>query len=116
MSRPEDRATRRHLSRRLNLNPADKVVVTYLVVIALLILIFSDRIETWGWLCAGHALLIGIVLLLASWDTSSSRPVSASPHPPISGSPSSRLASFLHGWYAVALIGVTYKELTYLIP
>lgn len=97
-------ATGRRGEAQLKLTPADKIVVTYLVVIALLILIFSYRIESWGWLCAGHAIVIALVVLIAKWV----RPVAPSPPRP--------LASFIHGWYPVALMGLTYKELTYLIP
>lgn len=106
--RPGDRATGREGDELLKLNSADKVVVAYLAVITLLILIFSYRIESWGWLCALHAILIGVVVLLARWEHSSLRRVAGSPRLP--------LASFAHGWYPVALIGLTYKELTYLIP
>ncbi len=85
------------------LTPADKTVVAYLAVIALLILIFSYRIESWEWLCAGHAVAIALVALIARWD----RPLP---------SPSRPVACFIHGWYPVVLMGLTYKELTYLIP
>lgn len=106
--RRADAATGREGDELLKLNSADKVVVAYLAVITLLILIFSYRIESWGWLCALHAILIGVVVLLARWEHSSLRRVAGSPRLP--------LASFAHGWYPVALIGLTYKELTYLIP
>jgi membrane-associated phospholipid phosphatase len=101
--RPRDATTRRGGAELLKISPADTAVVAYLVVIALLILIFSYRIESWGWLCAGHAVVIALVVSLAKWDhtlPSLSRPV----------------ASFIHDWYPVALMGLTYKELTYLIP
>jgi membrane-associated phospholipid phosphatase len=106
-----DTATGRRGDELLKLNPADKVVVAYLAVIALLILIFSYRIESWGWLCAGHAVATALVALIARWD----RPLAPSPSLPVSSS-SLPVASFAHGWYPVALIGLTYKELTYLIP
>lgn len=96
----------------LNLTLADKVVVAYLALIALLILIFSYRIESWVWLCVGHAAIIALVILLANWD----RPVSASPLLPVSPSARPPVSSVLHDWYPVALMGLTYKELTYLIP
>lgn len=118
-ARQGDGATRRQGEELLKLTPADKVVVAYLVVIALLILIFNYRIEFWGWLCVGHAVVIALVVLLAKLD----RPVSASPplpiglsSHPVSPSLSRPVASFVHGWYPVALIGIAYKELTYLIP
>ncbi|HLF84220.1 MAG TPA: hypothetical protein VI837_08610, partial [Blastocatellia bacterium] len=40
------------------LNPADKVAITYLVVITILVLVFSYRIPWWWVLCAGHAILV----------------------------------------------------------
>lgn len=97
-------ATGRRSDQLSRLNAADKVVAAYLAVIALLILTFSYRIESWGWLCAGHAVAIVVVVLMAKLD----RPVA--PSPPRS------VASFIHGWYPVALMFVTYKELSFLIP
>jgi membrane-associated phospholipid phosphatase len=99
-----DGATGRRGEAQLKLTPADKVVVAYLAVIALLILIFSYRIESWGWLCAGHAVLIALVVLIAKRAR------------PLTTSSDNLVASFIHDWYPVALIGLTYKELTYLIP
>ena len=96
-----DAATRQ---RGAALTPADKTVIAYLAVIALLILIFSYRIESWRWLCVAHAAAIALVVLIARWDRS------------LAPSPSLGIASFTHGWYPVVLIGLTYKELTYLIP
>ncbi|HSB11021.1 MAG TPA: phosphatase PAP2 family protein [Blastocatellia bacterium] len=81
------------------LSPADKVVIAYLAIVGFLILLFSNRIEHWGLLCAGHVAVIVVVTMLAKWDRSS-RPA----------------LSFAHGWYPILLIGLTYKELTYLIP
>jgi membrane-associated phospholipid phosphatase len=114
-----DAETGRRGEQIFELNPADQVVIAYLVVIAGLILIFSYRIESWGWLCAGHAVAIAVVSLIATWD----RPRSSSHSPPvnsasrrIAASPRLSSASFIHGWYPVVLIGITYKELTYLIP
>ena len=100
----------------LHLSPADKVVIAYLAVIALLVLIFSNRIEHWVWFCALHAILIAIVLSLARLEHSSIRSISPSPRLPVAPSPRLRVASFVHGWYPVALMFVTYKELTFLIP
>ena len=96
---------------------ADKVVIGYVAIIAALILAFSFRISVWPQLIALHALAIGLVLLLAKWDQSLSRRVPASPRPRVTA-PRRRVAalSFIHGWYPVALIPATYKELSYLIP
>lgn len=118
-ARQGDGATRRR-GDLLKLTLADKVVVSYLALIALLILIFSYRIEFWGSLCAGHAIIIALVVLLANLDRpifpSARPPVSQSPLLPVPPSPPLPVSSFVHGWYPVALIGLTYKELTYLIP
>lgn len=99
---------RQILPKNLSLNPADKVAIAYLLLMALLITIFSYRINWWVFLLLGHALAIETVLLIAGWkmaNTSSSVP-----------SVSAALARFVRGWYPVALIPLTYKELSYLIP
>ena len=111
-TRRGDGETGRRGEAQLNLTPADKVVVAYLAVIAVLILIFSYRIESWGWLCAGHAVVIALVVLIAKWALT----VAPSPPRPVAPSPPVSVASFIHDWYPVALMGLTYKELTYLIP
>ncbi|MFL6212692.1 MAG: phosphatase PAP2 family protein [Blastocatellia bacterium] len=83
------------------LYPADKIVIAYVIIIAALIVAFNSRIPIWWQLLAAHALAIGVVLLIARWDQVVSGRVAA---------------SFLHGWYPVAFIPATFKELTYLIP
>jgi membrane-associated phospholipid phosphatase len=98
------------LERGAALKPADKVAIAYLVVITLLVLVFSYRVPWWQAFCAGHAILIAFIVLIA-------RSLPVSPSPPLP--PSSRhrlLAPFIRGWYPVVLIPITYKELTYLIP
>lgn len=86
------------------LTPADKIVIAYLALIALLILIFSYRIDSWLWLFAGHAIVIALLIAIAKWDH----------HSP--AHPDRHVSSLIHDWYPVALMGITYKELTYLIP
>jgi membrane-associated phospholipid phosphatase len=77
--------------------PADKVVIAYILLISLLIVIFNHRIGLWWQLLAGHVLAILAVALIAHrWRHEKS--------------------SLVRGWYPVALIPLTYKELTYLIP
>jgi membrane-associated phospholipid phosphatase len=88
------------------LNPADRVIIAYLVFIASLISIFSYRIEWWVLLLAGHAMAITVVVLIATWQQ---------PHRPVA-SPRRSVASFVGGWYPVALMPLAYKELSYLIP
>ncbi|HJQ22749.1 MAG TPA: phosphatase PAP2 family protein [Blastocatellia bacterium] len=85
------------------LHPADKVVIAYITLIAALIVAFSFRIPAWPQLIVAHALAIGLVVLLARWDRAAPLRVA-------------RFSRFIHGWYPVALISATYKELTYLIP
>jgi len=97
------------------LNPGDIVVIAYLVIIAVLILIFSRRIEYWAWLCAAHFVVIALVISLGKLADPPIR-VPGSPPLPLSPSPSLRVLWFLRGWYPLLLIGLTYKELTYLIP
>lgn len=77
------------------LSPADTIIIGYLIVIAALILISIDRVRYWWLLVAAHIVAIAIVILIARW---------------------SRPAGLVRGWYPVAVIPFTYKELTYLIP
>jgi membrane-associated phospholipid phosphatase len=86
------------------LHPADQVVIAYLVIIAALIVAFSFRIPAWPQLIAAHAAIITVVVLLAKWDQTATR------------RRRDALSRFIHGWYPVALITTTFKELTYLIP
>lgn len=90
------------------LKPADKVVIAYLVFIAFLISIFSHRIEWWVFLHVGHAIAIAVVVLIAKWEQSVIQSAASSSR--------ARVARFIRGWYPVALIPVTYKELSYIIP
>src|SRR2546423_213966 len=102
-------------TRQSLLHPADKVVIAYITIIAALIVAFSFRIPAWPQLLAAHALAIGLVLLLARWDHSLFHRVAASPRHRVT-LPRIALSAYIHGWYPVALIPATYKELSYLIP
>jgi len=95
-------------AKNLRLNPADKVAIAYLLLIALLITIFSYRINWWLFLLLSHALAIETVLLVAGWKRADT--------PSSVATPGAGLARFVRGWYPVALIPITYKELSYLIP
>jgi membrane-associated phospholipid phosphatase len=102
----------------LRLTPADKVAIAYLAIITFPILFSAKRIELWWVFCICHALLIGLILLIAR-----ALPISRFPGLPSSASRSSSLStllpflgSFIRGWYPVLIIPITYKELTYLIP
>jgi membrane-associated phospholipid phosphatase len=100
------------------LYPADKIVIAYVTIIAALIIAFSFRIPIWWQLIATHLFVIALILALGKWSQSVFRRDSAAPR---SGVASSRFSvanagQFIHGWYPVALIPATYKELSYLIP
>ncbi len=88
------------------LNPIDKVVIAYLAIITALVLIFSYRIPPWPPLIAAHAAAVAVITLIAKWARASSRHVAYK----------FQLSRFIRGWYVVALIPATYKELSYLIP
>ena len=107
-----DAATQRHGDAATGqplLHPADKIVIAYVVIIAALVAAFSFRIPGWWQLLAAHALAIAAVWVIAKGDQSSSPPLAASPRRRVA-------ASFVHGWYPVALIPATFKELTHLVP
>ena len=99
-------AASRDLLHKGLLNPTDKVVIAYLVIIAALILIFSYRIPLWPQLVAAQLAAIAAVVLIAKWARNSSRGAEYR----------FQLSRFIRGWYPVALIPMTYKELSYLIP
>lgn len=86
------------------LSPADKIIIAYLIIIAALIVISIDRVRYWWLLVAAHIIGIAIVVLIARWYR---RVAPASPRP---------FVEIVRGWYPVAVIPFTYKELTYLIP
>ena len=88
------------------LNPGDIIVIAYLAIIALLIILFSHRIEHWALLCAAHLVVAALVTVLAKLGSP----------PRVAASPRLRVFFLLRGWYPLLLIGLTYKELTYLIP
>jgi membrane-associated phospholipid phosphatase len=85
------------------LSPADKVVVSYLAVVAVLILVAMSRVDYWWWIVEAHIAAIAAVLLIARL-------------PPWLSEPGSRFARVSHAWYPVILIPFTYAELEYLIP
>lgn len=99
------------------LSPADKVAIAYLIIISILVAICRERIGLWLQIIAAHALVVAMVVLIARWgrraDASSAGALAAQPKPPVKAQ---RVAWLAHGWYPVALIPLSYKELTYLIP
>jgi len=105
-------------TRTVRLNPADKVAIAYLVIITSLILFSANRIDLWWAFCATHAILIGLIFLVAGsalTPTTYASSLSAPKSTELSTFPFSP-GEFIRGWYPVLLIPVTYKELTYLIP
>lgn len=93
-------------------SPADKVVIAYIAIISALILIFSHRINRWPLLILGHAIAIAVVVLIARFGRQATLEINSR----VTVSPPLRVAAIIRGWYPVALIPATYKELTYLIP
>jgi len=95
------------------LSPADKITIAYLALIILLTIVSIGRVSCWPEIVGAHALgSLAIVLLAFKAERLSSADLS----PDIEFSRSLPIIRFVHGWYPVALIPVTYKELSYLIP
>jgi membrane-associated phospholipid phosphatase len=88
-------------------SPADKIIIAYLIIIAALIVISIDRVRYWWLFVAAHALVIATVVFIARWYRRAPQEASPPPRP---------FAEIVRGWYPVAVIPFTYKELTYLIP
>ena len=86
-----------------SLIPADKVIIAYLATIAGLVALSAGSIRYWWGFLAAHAAAIAIIVLIASYH----RRAGASPN---------SLPGLVHEWYALLLVPLTYKELTYLIP
>ncbi|HWP44375.1 MAG TPA: phosphatase PAP2 family protein [Blastocatellia bacterium] len=84
-----------------SLSPADKVVIAYLAIIAALVAISYQRIDFWWAFVLAHASCIALVSAVArrahSW-------------------PGERAWRFIRGWYPVALVPATFKELAVLVP
>jgi membrane-associated phospholipid phosphatase len=99
------------------LSPADQVAIVYFIIISILAAISRERIGSWVQFIAAHALVVAMIVLIARWavwaDGSSAGAVASSPGVPVRAR---RLALLAHGWYPVALLPLSYKELTYLIP
>jgi len=96
------------------LSPADKVTIAYLAIIALLTVISMERAGYWPEITGVHVLGVVAVVVLAFSTKRASLAVSSKPGP--DSSASLLIIRFVHGWYPVALIPLTYKELTYLVP
>ena len=95
---------RRSKQNRLgSLIPADKIVTAYLATIAVLVVLSAASIPYWWAFIAAHAAAIAIIVLIAAYH----RRVEASGR---------SLVGLVHAWYALVLVPLTYKELTYLIP
>lgn len=83
------------------LNPTDKVVISYLIIIAGLAVISMERTRYWWAVLVGHAAVISLIVSMASLQRRASWRY---------------LLTFARAWYPLILIPGTYKELTYLIP
>jgi membrane-associated phospholipid phosphatase len=102
------------------LKPADKVIIAYLAIIASLILISNNRVQLWPLLVAAHSLAILIVVVIAKSDDDAPRQLHskfALRHLlPSATEVTGRTTRFMHFWYPLVLVPLTYKELEYLIP
>jgi membrane-associated phospholipid phosphatase len=90
-------------SMNVKLSPADKVIIAYLVIIAALVLISNGRVQLWPLLLVAHSVAIFIIVIIAAKDDDNP-------------SQTDCLHRFLHFWYPLVLVPLTYKELEYLIP
>ena len=86
-----------------SLAPADKVVVVYLAAVAGLVVLSSGSVSYWWAFAAAHIATIAAIVLIAGY------------HGRGAATPRS-LAGVVHSWYALVLVPLTYKELSYLIP
>jgi membrane-associated phospholipid phosphatase len=84
------------------LSPPDKVVLTYLTIVAVLILAASDRVKYWWLLVPLHMLALVLIIGLARRADIRDQRQST--------------WSVTRFWYPLILIPMTYKELGYLIP
>jgi len=100
------------------MRPAAKIVVIYLLLITLLVLIFSSRIQYWWALLIGHACLAAFVILTSKLAPTGTNNTDKTATPAIASSSNAidSLRDLITGWYPVVLIPITYKELSYLIP
>src|SRR5262249_43650200 len=99
------------------LYPADKVVFSYLAIVAVLIIANCTRVRLWWLLVLLHLLamaMIGAVARLVD-PTMTDETDDLGGEPPNSVSPG-KTSSIVRSWYPLILIPLTYKELGYLIP
>src|SRR5262249_5368316 len=94
------------------LNPAHKTASAYLAIITVLTILSMQRVTYWPEIASAHLLAAVAILLLAS--LAERAPLGASSN--IDSPVSAKILKFVHGWYPVALIPLTFKELTYLVP
>jgi membrane-associated phospholipid phosphatase len=88
------------MSYHQRLSPADTVFIAYLIILSALVLLAVERVEIWLQLLVIHTAAIAFIVALAK----------------IIAPPFGALGAFVRGWYPVAFIPATFKELSYLIP
>jgi membrane-associated phospholipid phosphatase len=122
------------------LTATDKVVICYLLMIVALAGVSRERVDLLHWLTIGHLIAIAVVCGLAilsrparlelhrsvalSGDREAVKggraesPEPADPQPGVGSTVSlvARVAHFVHGWYLVPVVPLTFFELSYLIP
>lgn len=89
------------------LEPAEKIVIAYLVVLAGLMVFVNSGLLTWTRLVGIQAAGIAIVLAMAYAERRTRERHSAL---------GMRIVGFVRSWYLVAVVPVIYTELRYLIP
>ena len=94
-------------------SPADKVAVSYVAIVAGLILASYNRIDLWAILLLAHLAAIAIIFTMASWPARTSANHTLAETLNARGTGALAIA---RSWYPLILIPLTYKELGYLIP
>ncbi|NOX19326.1 MAG: phosphatase PAP2 family protein [Chlorobi bacterium] len=81
------------------LNPTDFVVLVFYVFLSLLNLVYYHRVEQWYLLILANVFLIAFIFIVSYYDERLN----------------SKLLRFIHNWYLIPLIFITFKELYMMI-
>jgi membrane-associated phospholipid phosphatase len=92
------------------LTPVDKTIIGYLLLVTILIVTSSSRINAWPSFVLAHLVAVLVLVALAA----ASREARSRLYKKMSGS--EQFLVFVHGWQPVVTIPSTYMELSYLIP
>jgi membrane-associated phospholipid phosphatase len=109
------------------LSPADKVALSYLTIVAGLILASYNRIDFWWLLLPAHFVAMAIIFIMARWlgrtgpdlvetNTGNPQPPTFNLQPATPNvQPATTWLAVARSWYPLILIPLTYKELGYVI-